>query len=468
VARPFRIALIVLFLATLARSLAFAVALPAWQGPDEPAHYAYVERLATGGFPPFQGANLVFSDAVNVSVQRTITSFRERRADRPLTAQAERALLTPERGGLSTAGNSTLGARSYPPLYYVTLLPAYWLGGNTATNRLYAMRFVNALYGALFALAIALLVYEVTRRRQLSLAAGLLASLPPVVSQASATCTPDIALALFATLSCWAVVRLRPGAGRSDLAKAAAALLAVALTKPVGVFLALVILVAIGWPWLRPAARGLRPVARLAIGAIALATLWFAGNRAVDVAGATRHGTLPAIRYGLSYLWQYYLPRLSFMNPAFQRSVLTDPLPLWGTWVRTGAGSFGWLSAWLPHWAYLVAIAGTLCIVLSGIAAIVRNRASEVSRTARRAIYGIVGFILVLHVTEIVSLINGTGLVLQGRYAMPAIPLMALAFTAPLVHLSERVRSGVLAASLATWGLVSIIGFASLISFFST
>ena len=465
-ARPFRIVLIVLFLATLVRCLAFAVALPAWQGPDEPAHYAYVERLATGGLPPLQGNNLVFSTAVNVSVQRTLTSFREHRGDRPLTPQAARA--PHSRAGRALDGRQQHARRkSYPPLYYATLLPAYWLGGDTATNRLYAMRFVNALYGAFFALAITMLVFEVTGARRLSVAAGLLATLPPMVTQASATCTPDIAVALFATLSCWAVVRLRRRAGRTDLAMAAAALLAVALTKPIGIFLAGIIVVTIGWPWLRTALQRLRPLYRVALGALVLALLWFAGTRAVNVEAAARHGTLPAVRYGASYLWQYYLPRLGFMAPAFDRSVLTDPLPLWGTWVRTGAGSFGWLSAWLPRWAYFVAIAGTLCSVLPGIAATIRNR-SEVTRTALRAIYGIIAFLLVLHLTEIVSLVNGTGLVLQGRYVMPAIPLLALAFTAPLVHLSERARTAVLTASLASWGLVSLAGFASLISFFST
>jgi 4-amino-4-deoxy-L-arabinose transferase-like glycosyltransferase len=447
--------MILLFVATLARGLAFAVALPAWQGPDEPAHYAYVERLATGGFPPFQGTNVVFSRAVTLSVQRTITSFREHRADRPLTPGAERALLKREPGGLSTAGNSALGARSYPPLYYATLLPAYWLGG-------------NALYGALFAVAISMLVFELTRHTRLSVAAGLLASLPPVVTQASATCTPDIALALFATLSCWTVVRLRRRARRSDLTMAAAALLATALTKPVGIFLALIILVTVGWPWLRPASARLRPLYRVGLAAIAVVVLWFAGTRAVDVSGAAGHGVLSTIRYGGSYLWQYYLPRLGFMSPAFESSVLTDPVPLWGTWVQTGAGSFGWLSAWLPRWTYFVAIAGTLCCILPGIAGMTRNGSSEVTRTARRAVCGFIVFLLVLHLTEIVSLINGTGLVLQGRYVMPAIPLLALAFTAPLVHLSERTRTAVLAASLASWGVVSIVGFATLISFFST
>ena len=417
--------MIVLFVATFARGLAFASALPAWQGPDEPVHYAYVERLSTGQFPPLDNTPYtVFSPALTASVQRTLTAFREHRPDRPLTPHAERLLLTREPGGLSTAGSGALGAQSYPPLYYMTLLPAYWLGGDTATNRLYAMRVMNALYGAFFALAIVLLLYEVTRNRRLSVAAGLLASLPPIVTQASATCSPDIALALFATLSCWAVVRLRPDAGRADLAVAAAALLAMTLTKPVGVFLAIIILVTTGWPWLRPTQRRFRPIYRIALGALSLLMLWFAGTRAVNVAAAASHGTLPTIRFGMSYLWQYYLPRLGFMHPAFGHSVLTEPLPLWGTWVRTGAGSFGWLSAWLPKWAYFVAIAGTLCCVLPAIAASIHQPSSEVTRTARRAISGFIVFVFVLHLTEIVSLINGTGLVLQGRYVMPAIPLL--------------------------------------------
>jgi hypothetical protein len=156
------------------------------------------------------------------------------------------------------------------------------------------------------------------------------------------------------------------------------------------------------------------------------------------------------------------------MHPAFVNNSLTDPVPLWGTWVRTGAGSFGWLSAWLPAWAYIVAACATGLAVLAGLAAILREPDSPISRTARQAIYAILAFLLVLHVTEIVSLINGTGLVLQGRYLLPAIPLLALAFTAPLAQLPERARTTVLAASLASWGLISLVGFATLISFFST
>ena len=462
--------LIVLFLATLARGLAFAAALPAWQGPDEPAHYAYVERLASGQFPPFENPqNTVFSQAVNVSVQRTITPFRERRPDRPLTPQAERVLVEREPGGLSTAGFSSLGTSSYPPLYYVTLLPAYWLGGDTATNRLYAMRFVSALYGALFALAITLLVYEVTRHRRLSIAAGAAG-----------------------------ILAARRHAGQCDLYTRHR-------TRPLCCAVVLDGRAAEAQVWTigsRPGRRGpprdgadqtgrrvprphhphrprlaLAPVRRALAYVRSIESHWApsqsccsgaAGTRAVNIEGALEHGKLSAVRFGMSYLWQYYLPRLDFMSPAFQQSVLTDPLPVWGTWVQTGAGSFGWLSAWLPRWAYWVAIAGTLCCVLPGLWAIVGNRTSEVTRVARRAFYGFIVFILVLHVTEIVSLINGTGLVLQGRYVMPAIPLLAIAFTTPLVHLSQRNRSAVLAASLASWGVVSIVGFTSVISFFST
>ncbi len=456
-------------MATAARGLAYGGALPAWQGPDEPSHYAYVERLATGTFPPSGPGSTVFSRALTVSVQRTITSYREHRADRPLSPAAERALLMREPGGLATSGSGALGAHSYPPLYYATLLPAYWLGGDTATDRLYAMRAMNALYGALFALTIVLLVREVTRDRRIAIASGPLASLPPTVTQASGTCTPDIALALFGTLACWALVRLPQRPSRRDLSLAAVALLATALTKPVGAFLAAILLLTLGLPWLVPALRRLRPVYLAPLGVVAIAGLWFAGTRAVNVQGAASHGTVSTFRFGLSYLWQYYLPRLGFMKPAFvETSVLTDPIPLWGTWVRTGAGSFGWLSAWLPKWAYLVAVAGTVCTMTGGIAGIARNRSSGVSRVARRALGGFVLFVFVLHVTEIVSLVNGTGLVLQGRYVIPAIPLLALAFSAPLVQLPERARTSILTASLASWGIVSLAGFATITAFFST
>jgi len=67
---PFRIVLIVLFLATLARAVAFAGALPAWQGPDEPAHYAYVERLATGGSQPIGAGPAEFDAHIKREIER--------------------------------------------------------------------------------------------------------------------------------------------------------------------------------------------------------------------------------------------------------------------------------------------------------------------------------------------------------------------------------------------------------------
>ncbi|MDX6629374.1 MAG: putative rane protein, partial [Gaiellales bacterium] len=33
-------------LAALVRGLVWAAALPAWQGPDEPAHFSYIQRIA--------------------------------------------------------------------------------------------------------------------------------------------------------------------------------------------------------------------------------------------------------------------------------------------------------------------------------------------------------------------------------------------------------------------------------------
>ena len=49
-----RLAVGLIVFAALLRALVWAVALPPWQGPDEPAHFAYIQRIATTGEIPAQ------------------------------------------------------------------------------------------------------------------------------------------------------------------------------------------------------------------------------------------------------------------------------------------------------------------------------------------------------------------------------------------------------------------------------
>ena len=78
-----RLAVGLIVFAALLRGLVWAVALPPWQGPDEPAHFAYIQRIATTGQIPAQNHSLpeYFSDATNVSVNAT--SFGPSRTPQP-------------------------------------------------------------------------------------------------------------------------------------------------------------------------------------------------------------------------------------------------------------------------------------------------------------------------------------------------------------------------------------------------
>ena len=62
-------------------------------------------------------------------------------------------------------------------------------------------------------------------------------------------------------------------------------------------------------------------------------------------------GGRPAqVREFLSYLWQFYLPRLPFMIE------LQAGLPLFNVWFKGLIGRYGWLDTTFPEWVYTVAL----------------------------------------------------------------------------------------------------------------
>jgi hypothetical protein len=143
------------------------------------------------------------------------------------------------------------------------------------------------------------------------------------------------------------------------------------------------------------------------------------------------------VRQFLSYVWQFYLPRLSFMT----RLRLTTQLPLNQIWIDQGAGQFGWLDVSLPAWCYTVAkvALGTLTITTVWLAARLRGLRS----------LGLLGFyllvmfslLLLLHVTEYRQTLGGGGSFLQGRYLLPTISLLGLAIGLLVSRLPKLARA---------------------------
>ncbi len=114
-----RLYLAVVVAAYAMAALLFAVLTPAWQNPDEPAHYNNIAHIAAGlGLPVLQHGDY---DQAYLA-QLLETRFAGGHSITPLRYEAYQ-----------------------PPLYYMAAVPAYWVSGGALT----AMRLFNVLLGAI-------------------------------------------------------------------------------------------------------------------------------------------------------------------------------------------------------------------------------------------------------------------------------------------------------------------------------
>ncbi|MBM4461336.1 MAG: phospholipid carrier-dependent glycosyltransferase, partial [Chloroflexi bacterium] len=122
--------LVPLLLIYLALAVLFAVYTPAWQSPDEPAHYNYVRYLAEHGrFPVLQAGDYRHDYLERIKSQK----FSPDLSVDPIRYEFHQ-----------------------PPLYYLLASPVYWLAG----GRLVGVRLFSALLGG----GIVLLAYALGRR----------------------------------------------------------------------------------------------------------------------------------------------------------------------------------------------------------------------------------------------------------------------------------------------------------------
>jgi len=189
---------LILILAVL-QTLAWNVALPAFQGPDESTHFAYVQHVAeTGTIPSPTAGSGPLSSEIEAAMQtlnlRPLIGDLGARpawgpADLQLWRAAERAL--PKGARANASGPNPIA--SNPPLYYALMAVPYrlfvWL---PLLKRIFLMRlFGGLLYLATVALTwlIAGEVFGRVRWKQM-LAAGAVA-LEPQLAFMSATINAD-------------------------------------------------------------------------------------------------------------------------------------------------------------------------------------------------------------------------------------------------------------------------------------
>jgi 4-amino-4-deoxy-L-arabinose transferase-like glycosyltransferase len=470
-------ALVLLLLVGALQSLAWDVAVPAFQGPDENAHFAYVQYFAeTGRFPSSSKGNSPYStevqEALDVLNLNSLMGNLEMkpgwsRADLSLWHGVERHFPA----GAQSDGSGANPIAKNPPLYYILMAAPYrvfvWL---PLLSRLFVMRLCSALcFLATIALTwkLAAELFPGARWKQ-ALAAGVVA-LQPQLGFTSAIINADTLLITLTTAFLLAAVRLvirGPTTRRVLLAGGLSA--ADVLTHGRGLVTVPVLLVAllVAWVRFRPGwVRALRDGAE-AIGLVVAGVVFsFLAQRSAG--GSSLYGGQASslnsqafgIRQFLSFAYQFFLPRLSFMTPRIG--------PAYGfrqVFINTFYGTFGWLEVSFRPGVYdLLQVGSVLGFGWLYTTLAVRFR-------ALLRVWAPFVVLLTMLIVQIVFLLyvsdqallgdGGTDPLIVGRYLLPIVSLFGLAIAYTIGSLPRRAGQLLAACLLSAETLLALGGIA--------
>ncbi|MGH2852900.1 MAG: hypothetical protein ACRDLF_01750 [Solirubrobacteraceae bacterium] len=448
----------------------WALITPSFQAPDEVDHFAYTQSLVERGAAPSRNVASPlprWSSAENLALEDMsfFTDHQVGDTKLPWTTLQERhylaqvAALHPRSG--DGGGNET--AATHGPIYYAALAPAYIAASSSPFAQLTLMRLASALIGALTVLFTFLLARELAPGRPwLAVLAALLVAYEPMYGFISGAVNNDVGVnAGAAALELLLIRALRRG-----------------VTLPWGALTGGLLLLL---PVVKGTAYSLYPVAGIAF----VAALWRHHRRsdipgwagvvlgAAVVRALSTHvtsifepsqGNTPGVGATvgvaggalahplgyLAYLWEVFLPRLSFMAPHFEGV----GWPAFAIFVKRGWGAFGWYDVLFARWVYLAILAAMLLVPLLGILAarmewpFVRRNLLEAAILLLVPIAVVAGFEAAFYTTGARPFIPEFG-----RYAFPAIAPLAVLTVASLHGLGRRFAllagSGLLVGMLA-------------------
>jgi hypothetical protein len=467
----------------------WALITPSFQAPDEVDHFAYTQSLVERGEAPSRnpGSPLArWSSAESLALE-DMSFFTDHQVGDtkppwvPLQEHryhAQVAALRPrsDDGG----GNET--AATHGPIYYAALAPAYAIAGSSPFSQLTLMRLTSALIGALTVLFTFLLARELAPGRPwLAVLAALLVAYQPMYGFISGVVNNDVGVnAGAAALELLMIRALRRGVTLPWGLLTGGLLLALPLVKGTAYSLypvAGVAFLAALWRHHRRCrheggAAGRRPASRasrsqstaagwvgVALGAAVVYELSAhyanafepSGGGTVAAANASVANEALAHPLGyLGYLWEVFLPRLSFMAPHFEGL----GWPAYTIFVKRGWGAFGWYDVFFPKWVFVAILLAMLLVPLLGVLAarvewqFVRRNLLEAAILLLTPIAVVAGFEAAFYTTGSRPLLAEFG-----RYAFPAIGPLAVLVVAALHALGRRraliAGSGLLVGMLA-------------------
>ena len=158
--------------------------------------------------------------------------------------------------------------------------------------------------------------------------------------------------------------------------------------------------------------RGLPVIAYVALNQMVWDRPLWSGVPGSDAATGGR----PAqVREFLSYLWQFYLPRLPFMVE------LQSGLPVFNVWFKGLIGRYGWLDTTFPEWVYTVAVSVFGVVLALAARALWRARAVVSRRGGEVLAYVVLvaGFLLLVGWAGYSGRLANGFIFEQTRYLLP-------------------------------------------------
>jgi Predicted membrane protein (DUF2142) len=431
----------------LVQALAWTIITPAFQGPDEDAHFAYTQSLVERHrLPAFAGGGQALStEFITASKWADLQPTRGNpsartgwsAAEEEAWRQAERALTAAQRAD----GTGENPAAENPPLYYVYESIPYWLGLHTSRasffTRLELMRLANIPLYLLTILFVWLGTFEALGRRWAATLAACAVTLVPEFGFLAATVNPDVALAAeWSGFVYFALRIVKRGVGVSSTLALVVCATAALFTQPRSLALLPITAVVLGIaPKLSKREWTIAGVAAAVVAGFSYASYSFTRAHTTPdspvFSGA--HGSLSGF---LSYLWQFYLPRLPGMPPMLG--------PAYGAstaWVERFFGDLGWLEIGFPAWVNTALRAATLALVVAVAVGLVVRRGG-VRRQWRVVVVlaAALGCTLgLLHVVAYLSLLgNPADPIVTGRYLFPLLTVWGTAVAASISLLPRR------------------------------
>ncbi len=384
---PWFIALIAVYLLL---GVGFALRTPAWQAPDEPAHYNYIAQVEANGCCP-----ILESGDWNLAYINQLTTAR----------------FAPD----TLADLHTLQYEDHqPPLYYLIAAPVFALTGGS----LIAIRLLSVIIGAgvvICAYGVALAMLPMRPFVALG-AAAFVAFLPQHLAVLSAADNDGLAELIVGLTLLATVLYLKGGAVRPWHLGLLVGL--GLLTKISTLFLAGLVPLALLISAYQPGRRyrlPVRAIVEFALPALALGAIWWARDISVygfpDLFGLGRHNQVVADQPRTADLiaqigWGNYLSRA--VNDTFHS--------FWG--------QFGWMALPLPGWTYTLILALIAVVIIGLVIDRIVPLADEGSPPpGQRAAWALLFLTVILGVAQF-AYYNTEFWQFQGRYLFPAlIPL---------------------------------------------